>query len=137
MSTQKSKKVAGGRGGGTPYQATSDYLVTFVSVYLTDDDRAVLRSWEYKNGDLEAFIFRHIESGYKVSCSRDDKHDSYILALTGSRSCSEESNIARCLTSRGVSMEKALLAMIYKLEYYCPGGVFPLSSNTRSDSDFG
>lgn len=111
----------------TSPRATVDdkYGVTFVNILLSDNDKAVLRTWQVDETELFAQLERWVEDGYKVSLSIDHHNTGGICSLTGKVGCTVDGNVNRCLVSRGPDMRGAMLATMYKLEAYCPSGEFP------------
>lgn len=128
-------KKPGGDGKAVSRDSTTDYGVTFVNVYLSDEDKRALSEWEVSQEDLFLWIERQVDNGYKVSMSRDVNNSCFIVALTGKAACNPPENAGLCLMSRGSSLQHALYSAVFKVERYCVDGVFPLTVASKQ-SDF-
>lgn len=98
--------------------------IQFVSINLTVADKDALSAWNLSPDELLSEVNRWVENGYKVSLSPDFDHDSFVVSLTG-KECTPIENKDRCLSSRGSTLQNALLSMMFKLQRYCPDGIFP------------
>lgn len=132
----RAKKTGNSKGANIAFEGTNDFGVEFINIRLSDDDKLTLSSWEEPGGDFLMELERLVDNGYKVSFSYDMRNVAWLVSLTGSKACTVEENQGKCMVSRGSSLPKAFNSMMFKLQKYCPDGLFP-GSDVRNPSDFG
>lgn len=101
----------------------------FVDVVLSDEDRERVKALaEQGEFDLWQYMKNWIEDGYKLSISPHNRGDTVIATLTGkSPDCV---NLGFSMSAFGPGMEQALVALAYKHEIVCEGGVWANQSYT-------
>jgi hypothetical protein len=131
----RKRKQAEQQGSGVSRATTTTWGVEFVNIYLTAEDKMKLRDCDLEEIDAWGTVERLVENGYKASVSYDYHNSCAVFSVTGKAGCVPEENEGRCLVCRAADLTGAVAVYLYKLQVYCPEGVFPCSDQ-RSPIDF-
>jgi hypothetical protein len=115
---------------------TGKWGILFLDIQLSEEDKGVLRQAKFEPEMLYPFMERLCSDGYKCSSSFDSNNRCWLFSITAGKDCVHTENRGYCLVSRGSTYERAILSAMFKIEHYCPAGIFPLNPQSR-DLDFG
>lgn len=122
---------SGGSSGASGGKRASQFGVSFVNIDLAAGDIEQIKRDMPDDASIFASVERLAMDGYKITVSYDDKHTSFVAALTGGKECSNERNRGLCVTSRGPSMAAALAVALFKHFTVCEGGDWQTVSRTE------
>lgn len=90
----------------------------FVDIELTADQKVfVADRGQWTPGEVEHFMTRLLETGYKLSLSPDELHHCVIVTITGKGA--ECPNAGYSLSARGPDWEGAMHMLMYKHTVLC------------------
>lgn len=124
------------RGQEDRKEAAVAYGYTFVNINLTAEDKEVMGDWSFSAEETLRDVAQFTLDGYKVSWSHDAKSDCHIVSLSAGDNCTLKVNRRKVLTARGSTQEKAWVVLMYKLDAYCEGGVFPQNERDFNQAEF-
>ena len=96
------------------------------NVSLSVEMKEELKSVPFDSERVFEWLALFVESGYKVSISRDEKSDCFLVVASGRNEGAPDFNVG--VSSRHPSLEMALLTTRYKFEVLFMGGYIPTES---------
>ena len=100
--------------------ASGDFGVDFVSLRLSDEDKAMLSEAIPEAGDVLSDVVRMVEGGYKLSLSFVEKSDSYCATITSPTN--PETGRKSALSGFGPTPDLALAVLAHKHYHLGNGG---------------
>ena len=104
---------------------SGDFGVDFVSLRLSDADKAHLAEQAPSADDIVSSIVRCAEEGYKVSLSYVERSDSYVASLT--TPINPDNGRKAALSGFGPTPDSALMCLFYKHYHIGNDGAWALA----------
>lgn len=112
-----------------------DFGVDFVTIRLSDAQKAEIKETPFSFEDLENALTRWVESGQKVSFTWGDRNGAIICTLTSKEN--PETKRKACVSSFGPDVITAAMVAWYKFAVLTDGGNWELYEVDEEERMFG
>lgn len=133
MSGRSSEGLSRRKGKGSRRDDDSTWL-GFVSIDLSDTDRASLAQLHFEAEDAFSFLEEMCDDGYKVTVSEDGAHSCYICSATGRTP--DNQNRGYTLSGRGKTFLGSVASLAYKHITLCERGAWTNYGGSSASPDY-
>lgn len=112
---RKAKKSAG--------EGRSDPAFRWCNVSLSESDKETITGMDFDPTRFFEWQEGLVSDGYKVTVSRDDRSDCFMVVVVGRRETRSDYNVG--VSSRHPDYSRVLLTTMYKFDVLFMGGAIP------------